>query len=126
MSLHISMCEISDLSLPRLHTHTSCPNSFCLFVLGVALKPWCRATHRFSFNSQSHIPLRHSCLTVFPSFAPFLLSVAFPTLTLPSHTPIQYIQIHTHTHTLTNENWLHWSWQSTAAALLITHRHHSL
>lgn len=108
-------------------TDTRCPNSFCLFVLGVTLKPWCRATHRFSFKWQSDIPI----LTVSPSsFSLFSLSVAlFLSFHSPPNTPT-YTNTHKHTHTnthaLTNENWLCWSWRNTTAALLITRRQRSL
>ena len=96
-------------------TDTRCPNSFCLFVLGVTLKPWCRATHRFSFKWQSDIPI----LTVSPSsFSLFSLSVAlFLSFHSPPNTPT-YTNTHKHTHTNTRTD----KWE---LALLELAKHHS-
>ena len=107
--------RFSDLSLSLKHTR--CPNSFCLFVLGVTLKPWCRATHRFSFKWQSDIPI----LTVSPSsFSLFSLSVAlFLSFHSPPNTPT-YTNTHKHTRTHTNTHTDKWELASLELA-----KHHS-
>lgn len=110
-------CEIH--SAFRSQTQTA----FVYLFWGVTLKPWSRATHRFSFEWHPDIPIRYRCVTVFlSSFCLVLLSAAlFPLFHSPSYTPT-----YTYTHTHTNENELHWSWRSTTAAPLITLRHRSL
>lgn len=105
-------------------THTL-PKVFCLFVLGVTLKPWCLATRPCSFKWQADIPIPSGCLTISPTY--FSLSYCLPLFFTLVHTlPTPHTHIYKHTQrTLTDENWLLWSWRSTAAAKLITLRHRS-
>lgn len=105
-------------------THTL-PKVFCLFVLGVTLKPWCLATRPCSFKWQADIPIPSGCLTISPTY--FSLSYCLSLFFTLVHTlPTSHTHIYKHTQrTLTDENWLLWSWRSTAAAKLITLRHRS-
>lgn len=105
-------------------THTL-PKVFCLFVLGVTLKPWCLATRPCSFKWQADIPIPSGCLTISPTY--FSLSYCLSLFFTLVHTlPTPHTHIYKHTQrTLTDENWLLWSWRSTAAAKLITLRHRS-
>lgn len=84
-------CEIH--SAFRSQTKTA----FVYLFWGVTLKPWSRATHRFSFEWHPDIPIRYRCVTVFlSSFCLVLLSAAlFPLFHSPSYTPT-YTYTHTH------------------------------
>lgn len=90
-----------SLSHTCTHTQThTLPKVFCLFVLGVTLKPWCLATRPCSFKWQADIPIPSGCLTISATYfsLSYCLSLCFYSRSHPPHPSHPHIQTYT-THT---------------------------
>lgn len=113
-------------SLSHLHTHINTHSAQSLLFVCFGCNTETMVPGHTSLQFQmADIPIPSGCLTISPTY--FSLSYCLSLFFTLVHTlPTPHTHIYKHTQrTLTDENWLLWSWRSTAAAKLITLRHRS-